>query len=157
MTVITTPVEVALSCAQGSPFAAVLQFFQDANYATPVNLTGWSFVMQIREGVADSGAPVIASLSSQGSSAGDTGIVFVGTASDGAPDIDGAPDPTNGMIYLKLSSAETSAIRGSKAPKPRAYPAVANFYYDIEATPPSGEAQRIAFGTFDLTLEVTRT
>jgi len=153
MPIASAPAEIAMTCLQGTAFQYVLQFFQDDAGLNPVDFTGYTFAMQIREGVADSGAPVVKGLSSEGSAAN---ILFIGTVSDGSPDIDGASDPTNGMIYLHLSADETSKLHGSKAPKPRTYPAVSNFFYDIEATPPGGEPQRIIFGTFNLSLEVTR-
>jgi len=153
MPIISAPAEIPFTCLQGSPFQAVLQFFQDEAGTIPVDFTGYTFEMQIREGVADSAAPVIETLSSDDSAAH---ISFIGENTAGEPDIDGAPDPTNGMIYLSLTSGETSAMQATKAPKPKAYPATANFFYDIEATPPGGEPRRIAYGTFDLSLEVTR-
>lgn len=156
MPLISAPAEIAFACLQGSPFQAVLAFFQDEAATTPVDFTGYRIDMQIREGVADSGAAIVKSISSVASSAADAGVFFIGENSDGTPNIDAPADPTNGMVYLYLTSDETAAIRGSKAPKPKTFPAVSNFYYDIEATPPGGEPRRIAFGTFDLTLEVTR-
>lgn len=153
MPLVSAPAEIAFTCLQGSPFEAVLQFFQDEGASLPVDFTGYRFDMQIREGVADASAPIVASLTSEGS---DARIFFIGEATDGTPDIEGTADPENGFIYLHLHSDDTSAITPTKAPKSRNYPVIANFYFDIEATPPGGEPQRIAFGTFDLNLEITR-
>lgn len=156
MTIIAAPAEIDFACLQGSPFQAVLKFFQDEAQTMPVDFTGYTFEMQLREGVADSDAPVVFSLASVASTAAEARIVFVGANTDGSPNIDGTPDPTNGMIYLHLTSAETSTIHATKPPKLRTFPAVSNFFYDLEATPPGGEPRRIAYGAFDLSLEVTR-
>lgn len=156
MPLISAPAEIDFECLQGSPFQTVLEFFQDDAGTLPIDFTGYRIDMQIREGVADSGAAIVKSISTVGSSDADARIFYIGQNSDGTPNIDAAADPTNGMIYFYLSSEDTGEIKSSKAPKPRAYPAVANFFYDIEATPPGGEPRRIAFGKFDVTLEVTR-
>lgn len=150
------PAEVPLDFRQGSPFAFVLQFFQDEGETTPIDFTSWEFNMQIREGVADSAAPIIASLSSVSNSDQDRRIFLVPIASDGTPDLSGAEDPTAGAVCLKLTSAETSEIRMSKAPKKGAYPVEMTFYYDIEAKPPDGDPFRLAFGPITGTAEVTR-
>lgn len=156
MPIISAPAEIAFTCLQGSPFQAVLQFFQDEAQTLPVDFTGYTFAMQIREGVADSDAPVIFALSSVDSSAAEARILFIGANSDGTPNIDGTPDPTNGMVYLRMTSAETASIQSTKPPKARSYPVVSGFFYDLEGTPPGGEPRRVAYGAFDLSLEVTR-
>lgn len=144
------PAEVPLEARQGSPFDHVLQFFEDVDGVTPYSFVGWSFKMQIREGVADSNAPVILTLSSEDS---DPAIQFVGDT-DGVPD--GPGDGTNGMIYLHLPSAITATLRTQKAPKPRQYPITMTFYYDLEGTNVGGETQALAFGSFTVACEVTR-
>lgn len=150
------PANIPLDFRQGSPFGVVLQFFQDEEQTVPVDFTGWEMNMQIREGVADSNAPVIASLSSVPNSAQDPNIFFVPIASDGTPDLSGGEDRTSGAVYLKLSSAETSEIKSSKAPKKGAYPVEMAFCYDLEGTPPEGDPTRLAYGSVTGTAEVTR-
>lgn len=149
---ITAPAEIALEARQGSPFHSVIQFFEDEAGTQPIDFTGWTFRTQIREGVADSNAPVVADLSSEGS---DPNIKFIAEDSSG-PDLNGTPDPTNGFLYHYLSSAETSELRTQKAPKARNYPVTLTFYWDTEGTPPGGEPQALAYGTFTVACEVTR-
>lgn len=153
MPIISAPAEIPFTCLQGSPFQAVIQMFQNTAGTIAVDFTGYTFKMQIREGVADSGATVIKTLTSEGVG---PGIVFIGANTDGTPNIEGSPDPTNGMIFIRMASAETALLKASKPPKIRSYPAVANLFYDIEATPSGGDPRRIAFGAFDVSLEVTR-
>jgi hypothetical protein len=152
----TAPAEIDFTARQGSPFHAYLQFFTDTGGTVPMDLTGYRVDMHIREGVADSAAPVVLSLSTEADSDNDARIFYVAEASSGEPDPDGTPDPSNGFIYLKLASAETVLLQTAKQPKQRSYPAVGKFYYDIEATPPGGEPFALAFGKFDVTLEITR-
>ena len=150
---ITAPAEVALEARQGSPFHYVLQFFSDEGGTQPYDLTGWTFRMQLREGVADSAVAVEYTLSSEGT---DPEIMFIGANTDGTPNLTGDPDPENGMLYLYLASAKTATLQAQKAPKPRQYPVSLTFYYDLEGTPPAGEPMALAFGTFSVACEVTR-
>lgn len=148
--------EIPLTFRQGSPFEIVIQLFQDEAKTQPLDLTGYELNMHIREGVADSSAPLVASLSSVATSAQDARIFVVPIATDGLPDLSGAQDPTSGAVYLKLASAETAEIRTAKPPKQRSYPVELTFYYDLEATPPGGEPFAVAFGTMTGIAEVTR-
>lgn len=152
MTDVTAPAEIAMEARQGSPFHWALQFFEDEGETTPVDFTGWTFKMQLREGVADSAAPVEVTLSSEDT---DPGIKFIGEDSSG-PDLDGTPDPTNGWLYLYMPSAITAELQTIKPPKAKQYPVTLTFFYDLEGTPPGGEAQALAYGTFTVACEVTR-
>lgn len=150
---ITAPAEIALEARQGSPFHYVFQFFSDAAGTMPYDFTGWTFKMQLREGVADSGIPVETTLSSDGIN---PAISFIGAATDGTPELGGSPDPTNGMIYLYLQSSVTADLQAQKPPKAKQYPVVLTFYYDLEGTPPAGEPLALAYGAFTVACEVTR-
>lgn len=150
------PVEVPLKFRQGSPFDVVIQFFSDVGKTTPLDFTGWELNMQAREGVADSGAPVVVSLSSVATSAQDARIALVPMASDGTPDLSGAEDPTQGAVRLFLSSTETASITTAKRPKKGTFPAEMIFFYDLEGTPPGGQPVALAFGVLTGTAEVTR-
>lgn len=152
MTLISAPAEIDMDARQGSPFIYALQFFEDLAATQPYDFTGWTFQMQLREGVADSGAPTAFVVSS--GSGGQ--ISFIGEATDGSPDPNGTPDPTNGWIYINIPSIQTATLSASKPPKTKQYPVVATFYYDLEGTPPGGETQALAYGNFLLTCEVTR-
>lgn len=152
MTDVSVPAAIDMEARQGSPFHYALQFFEDVAQTTPVDFTGWTFRMQLREGVADSAAAVKYTLSSENS---DPEIVFIGENSDG-PDLNGDPDPTNGWIYLYLPSAITATLQATKVPKARQYPVTFSLYYDLEGTPPGGEPQALAYGTFTVACEVTR-
>lgn len=149
---IPAPAEIDIDARQGTPLHHVMQFFEDAAATQPTDFTGWTFSMQIREGVADSNAHVVKALSSEDS---DPNIKFIAEAS-GEPDLNGTPDPTNGYLYIYLSSEETALLRTLKAPKARDYPVSLTFYYDIEGTPPAGEPQALAYGTLTVACEVTR-
>lgn len=153
MPLISAPAEIDLEARQGAPLHYVFQFFSDTAGTVPIDFTGWTFDMQLREGVADSGAPVAFVVTSEGEGAQ---ISFIGENTDGTPNLSGTPDATNGMIYLHIPSIQTATLQASKAPKVRQYPVIATFYYDLEGTPPAGEAQTLAFGTFSLACEVTR-
>lgn len=149
-------VEIPLEFRQGSPFEIVIQLFQDEAKTIPLDLTGYELNMHIREGVADSSAPLVAFLSSVASSAQDRRIFVVPIATDGTPDLSGSEDWSTGAVYLRLLSAETSAIRTAKPPKQRTFPVELPFFYDLEATPPGGQPFAVAFGPFTGTAEVTR-
>ncbi len=151
----TSPAEVDYECRQGSPYHGLLQFFSDTGATQPYDFTGYSFEMHIREGVRNSGAPLIMSLSSEDTSGQDARIFFIGETTSGEPDVVGTADPPNGFIYRHLTSTDTRGFATAKPPKQRNYPVVAPFFYDIEATAPGGEPFCICFGKFDVTLEVT--
>lgn len=152
----SAPAEIPLEFRQGSPFEVVLQFFQDEAGTIPVDLTGYELNMHIREGVADSGAPLVASLSSVATSDLDARIFVVPIASDGTPDLSGAEDPTSGAVFLRLLSTETADLKTAKPPKQRSYPVEIPLFYDLEAKPPDGQAFALAFGPLTGTAEVTR-
>ena len=142
--------------AQGSLFRRFLKFWEDAAKTVPRDNTGCEFDMHVREGVADSGAATLAHLSTRTGSDETQRIFFIGETSDGLPDADGVPDPSNGWIMLLLSAAETRDIAPSKAIKPKQFPFESTFYYDIELTEPGGDPDRILAGEFVLSHEVTR-
>lgn len=143
----------AFACDQGSSWRRAIKFWQDDARTAPVDLTGFAVDLQIREGVADSGATLIKQLSTR---SGIGGIRFVGQNGDGTPNLTGTPNPANGWVILEMSDEQTAALTGSKPPRPKAFPATALFYYDLELTSPSGETQRRMAGTFTVSLEVTR-
>jgi len=151
---VTAPAALdAVECRQGSPFHYILRFYEDQAGTTPSDLTGWQFRAQIREGVAGSNAPIIKDLSSEGS---DPGIRFIAVNSADEPDINGTPDATNGFLYFYMGSAETALLKTQKAPKPRNFPVVLAFYWDVEGLPPGGEWQALAASEFNVTCEITR-
>lgn len=141
------------ACDQGSGWLRAIKFWQDAGRTMPVDLTGCLIDMQIREGVADSGALLVKQLSNR---SGSSGVRFIGQTGGGLPDLAASPNPSNGWIVLEMSDAETVALQSSKLPKPKSFPALAQFYYDLEITDSLGQTQRRMAGNFNLNLEVTR-
>lgn len=145
-------VQVDFKADQGSTWRRFLRFMSGAS---PVDLTGYTIDMQIREGVAASGASAVATLTNRASPAEGAGrISFVGmTGTDPDPDV--TADPTNGWIMLLLTDEEMAAIGPSTAKK-KNFPLDATYYYDIELTDTAGETQRRVAGEWALSLEVTK-
>lgn len=141
---------------QGSRWRRFVRFWQDAAKTIPFDFTGCTVVMHIREGVADSGAPIKEALSSAASSDDPQRIFFPPADSSGLPIPEGVEDRESGFLMLQLSDEETRAIVPTKLPKRGAFPAIGQFYYDIEVTDSLGVTQRRMAGKWTLSLEVTR-
>lgn len=141
--------------AQGSRWTRFVRLWQDAAKTLPVDFTGASVKMHIREGVADSGAAVKAELSSAASSDDPQRIFFPPADSNGLPVEGGAEDRTSGFLMLDLEAAASTAILPTKLPK-RGSLAEAMFYYDLEITDSLGVPRRRMRGQWPLSLEVTR-
>jgi hypothetical protein len=144
---------IPFKCDQGSRWRRFVRFWEDAVDGTPFNFTDYEWDMHIREGVADSGAAVLAHLSSRSGSDEDQRIFFVGVNSAGEP-VPEVTDRTSGMVMFQLSAADTQAMRPAKIPK-KGLAEVACIY-DAELSPAGGDPEKRMQGEFLLNLEVTR-
>ena len=107
--------------------------YKDSNNA-PVNLTGYSGKLQIKDNYADSATTTYLTLSSSLNADG-TGINFSGSSN--------SISPVSGTIGIVISAASSSALTFDTA------------YYDLEIT--SGSiVTRLLQGTVKINKEVTR-
>ena len=117
---------------QGSTVNFEIQY-KDSNSA-PVNLTGYSGKLQIKDNYADSATTTYLTLSSSLNADG-TGINFSGSSN--------SISPVSGTIGIVISAASSSALTFDTA------------YYDLEIT--SGSVvTRLLQGTVKINKEVTR-
>lgn len=121
------PASLDLVMYQGASWDYTLTWTTTAgSVTTPVNLTGYTARMQVRESVASTAT--ILSLTSG------SGITLGGTA---------------GTIYLEASAATTAGVATAGAPSEQ-------FVYDLELVSPAGYVTRLVEGLFLVDPEVTR-
>ena len=137
---------------QGSEWKRFVRFLQSGG--SPVDLTGCEIDMNIRMGVADSGADLVAQLTTRGTGSGAGRITYCGENSAGELDEEAAADPTTGRVRLFISSTDMAALRPGTAKKK--WPQDATLYYDIEITDTLGVVRRWMAGEWVLSREVTR-
>lgn len=149
------PAEQDLEIVQGESFSAIFHLYADTAQTIPFNATGADIDIEIREGVADSGAPVILAATTRLTGDGAGKIRWLSYASDNSVDMEGDGDPGDGVFLLELTPADTIKLTPSKKPRKGAH-ASASFIYDAEIAWSSGESKRVMQGTITVDLEVTR-
>jgi hypothetical protein len=121
------PARLDLDCYQGASWDYTLTWKTTAGgVATPVNLTGYTARLQVRETYASDTS--ILSLTSG------SGITLGGTA---------------GTILLEASAATTAGIATVSAPSDQ-------YIYDLELVSGAGYVTRLVEGNFTVRMEVTR-
>ena len=151
----TAPAEQNFTLYQGQNWSAIFRLFGDTAQAVPFDATGCEIDLHIREGVADSEAPVILAASTRATGSGAGKITWLSYASDNSVDEDSGGHKPDGIFKVALSAADTASMTPAKKPRKGSFE-TAEFIYDIEITNGSGEVTRIMKGTITLDLEVTR-
>lgn len=114
-----------MTCPQGTTFRKTITL-KNAD-GTPMDLTGFSVAMEVRESFTSPSAVLSLSLAE--------GITL---------------DAEEGKIFLYVPAGDTAALNAGSSRAGKTY------RYDIELTNPSGEVSRILEGDFIVTPEVTR-
>ena len=111
---------------QGATYRPVLSLVDNEDCVTPIDVTGWTFRMQIREKDQD-GALIVELTTANG------GVVIV--------------DAVNGQVELLIADTVTDAFTEAQ---------FKCAVYDLEAIDALGNVERIMEGTAVLSLNITR-
>lgn len=151
----TAPAEQDFTLYQGQSWTAIFQLYADAAKTIPFDATGCEIDMHIREGVADSEAPLVLAASSRATGDGAGKVEWLSYASDNTVDEDGEAHKPDGVFRVTLSADDTELLTPAKKPRKGGFE-TAEFLYDIEIVDSDGEVTRFMKGTLTVDLEVTR-
>jgi hypothetical protein len=150
------PAEQDFTLYQGENWRVIFQLYSDDAQSVPLDCTGSEIDINIREGVADSGATILLAASTRSTGDGANRIDWLSYASDGSVDEDETNgDPVDGVFRVDFTPQEMSELRATKKPRKGAHE-TASFIYDAKRSVGTAEAKRFLQGSITLDLETTR-